>query len=109
MPPPSEAEAEVRRAQQGDRGALDAIVRRYHEDVARVLWRFVRQRADLDDLVQDTFLRALRNLKQWRSDRPFKKIGRGTGTDRFHAAFYTHRAAHAGGRNPTTATRPQAA
>jgi RNA polymerase sigma-70 factor (ECF subfamily) len=82
---PEAAQAEVRRAQQGDRVALDAIVRRYHEDVARVLWRFVRQRADLDDLVQETFLRALRNLKQWRSDRPFihwlRRIAANTGRD----------------------------
>ncbi len=90
-PPPAEpltsaeAHAEVLRAQKGDRAALDAVVRRYHEDVARVLWRFARQRTDLDDLVQETFLRALRGLKQWRTDRPFihwlRRIAANTGRD----------------------------
>lgn len=82
---PTEAHEEVLRAQKGDRVALDALVRRYHEDVARVLWRFARQRTDLDDLVQETFLRALRGLKQWRSDRPFihwlRRIAANTGRD----------------------------
>jgi len=91
IPPPAEpltsaeAHAEVLRAQKGDRAALDAVVRRYHEDVARVLWRFARQRTDLDDLVQETFLRALRGLKQWRTDRPFihwlRRIAANTGRD----------------------------
>lgn len=75
----------MNRARLGDRAALEAIVRRHHEDVARVLWRFARQPADLEDLVQETFLRALRNLGQWRSDRPFihwlRRIAANTGRD----------------------------
>lgn len=79
--------ADVLRAQQGDRQALDALVRRHHDDVARVLWRFARQPADLEDLVQETFLRALRHLGDWRSDRPFihwlRRIAANTGRDHY--------------------------
>ncbi len=85
----------VRRAQRGDRVALDAIVRRHHEDVARVLWRFAKQPADLEDLVQDTFLRALRNLGQWRSDRPFihwlRRIAANTGRDYYRRSAVRRR------------------
>jgi RNA polymerase sigma-70 factor (ECF subfamily) len=100
-PPPTETAADddtgdlVRRAQRGDRAALDAIVRRHHEDVARVLWRFARQPADLEDLVQDTFLRALRNLGQWRSDRPFihwlRRIAANTGRDYYRRSAVRRR------------------
>ena len=97
-----EAHAEVRRAQQGDPVALDALVRRHQEDVARVLWRFARQPSDLDDLVQDTFLRALRNLKQWRSDRPFihwlRRIAANTGRDYYRRHVVRRRWQ---GENPT--------
>lgn len=58
-------------AQQGDQAALDTLVRRHHDRVARLLWRFARNREDLEDLVQDTFLRMLRHLPSWRAEKPF--------------------------------------
>lgn len=61
----------MRRAQAGDREALEALVLRHEEAVARLLWRFVRTRADLDDLVQETFLRMVRGLPGWRANQPF--------------------------------------
>lgn len=73
------------RARDGDLRAADELVRVHQPDVARILWRFARNRADLDDLVQDTFLRALRGLPQWRADRPFvhwlRRIAVNTGRD----------------------------
>ncbi len=58
-------------AQGGDRSALDALVTRHHGEVTRLMWRFARRRADLDDLVQDVFVRLVRGLPTWRADRPF--------------------------------------
>lgn len=75
----------MRRVLAGDREAAARLVEAHHEDVARVLWRFARQPADLEDLVQETFLRALRGLHQWRSDRPFihwlRRVAANTGRD----------------------------
>lgn len=61
----------VDRARQGDRAALDQLVRRHQPEVARLLWRFARCHADLDDLVQDVFLRVVRALPRWRPQQPF--------------------------------------
>ena len=78
---------EVRRAQAGDRVALESLVLRHEAAVARLLWRFVRTRADLDDLVQDTFLRMVRGLSGWRADQPFEhwllRIATNVGRDYF--------------------------
>ena len=59
-----------------------------HRDaVARLLWRFARTRSDLDDLVQDTFLRMVRGLPAWRPEQPFAhwllRIATNTGRDYF--------------------------
>jgi RNA polymerase sigma-70 factor, ECF subfamily len=61
----------VERARQGDRTALDQLVRRHQPEVARLLWRFARRHADLDDLVQDVFLRVVRALPRWQPHQPF--------------------------------------
>jgi RNA polymerase sigma-70 factor, ECF subfamily len=49
------------------------------------LFRFAGQRADLEDLVQETFIRAFRNLKGWHPEKPFshwlKRIAVNVGRD----------------------------
>ncbi len=63
------------------------LVERHHEAVTRLLWRFARSPADLDDLVQETFLRMVRGLPGWRADQPFLhwlfRIATNTGRDYF--------------------------
>jgi RNA polymerase sigma-70 factor (ECF subfamily) len=58
---------------------------RHQAAVARLLWRFVRTRADLDDLVQDTFVRMTRGISSWEADSPFShwllRIAANTGRD----------------------------
>jgi RNA polymerase sigma-70 factor (ECF subfamily) len=75
------------RAQKGDRAAMEILVERHHAAVARLLWRFVRTKSDLDDLVQDTFLRMVRGLPNWRGEQPFShwllRIATNTGRDYF--------------------------
>jgi RNA polymerase sigma-70 factor (ECF subfamily) len=79
--------AVARRAQQGDRAALEALVERHQPAIARLLWRFVRTRADLDDLVQETFLRMVRGLGSWKAEQPFAhwllRIATNVGRDYF--------------------------
>jgi RNA polymerase sigma-70 factor (ECF subfamily) len=75
------------RARKGDREAMEILVERHHAAVARLLWRFVRTKSDLDDLVQDTFLRMVRGLPNWRGEQPFShwllRIATNTGRDYF--------------------------
>ena len=58
-------------ARRGDRAAMEILVERHQAAVARLLWRFVRTQADLDDLVQETFLRMVRGLPGWKANQPF--------------------------------------
>lgn len=86
--PASDADAELaQRARDGDRAAMATLVERHQAAIARLLWRFVKSRPDLDDLVQDTFLRMVRGLPKWRGDQPFvhwlMRIATNTGRDYF--------------------------
>jgi RNA polymerase sigma-70 factor (ECF subfamily) len=75
------------RARKGDRAAMALLVERHNAAVSRLLWRFVKTRTDLEDLVQDTFLRMVRGLPNWRGEQPFAhwllRIASNTGRDYF--------------------------
>lgn len=61
----------VARAQAGDLSAFDEIVRRHQSMLAGLLHRFAGRPADVEDLVQETFLRAHRALPRWTPEQPF--------------------------------------
>lgn len=61
----------VQRAQAGDLDAFDAIVSKHQSAMTALLFRFAPARADLEDLVQETFIRAWRGLAGWRPEKPF--------------------------------------
>jgi len=75
----------IARAQAGELAAFDEIVRRHQSLVTALLYRFCPGRADLEDLVQETFIRAYRHLAQWRAEKPFlhwlKRIAANVGLD----------------------------
>jgi RNA polymerase sigma-70 factor (ECF subfamily) len=54
----------LRRAQQGERAALDQLVERYHPMVHALVWRMACAQGDshVADLVQDALIRVLQNL-----------------------------------------------
>lgn len=85
--PPDPDAGYARLAAGGDRAAMEALVERHQAAIARLLWRFVRTRADLDDLVQETFLRMVRGLPAWKPDQPFghwlQRIATNAGRDSF--------------------------
>lgn len=60
---------------------------RHQAAVARLLWRFARDRNDLEDLVQDTFLRMVRSIAHWQPHQPFAhwllRIATNVGRDYF--------------------------
>jgi RNA polymerase sigma-70 factor (ECF subfamily) len=61
----------VRAAQAGDLDAFDQIITRHQSTMTALLHRFATNRADLEDMVQETFVRAWRALPQWMPDKPF--------------------------------------
>ena len=70
-PPPDDDLVHVRRAQAGDLDAFDELVRRHQSVITAMLHRFASNRADLEDMVQETFVRAWRSLGGWKPDKPF--------------------------------------
>lgn len=61
----------VRRAQAGEIEAFDTLVARHQSTMTALLYRFAPSRADLEDLLQETFVRAWRSLPKWRAEKPF--------------------------------------
>ncbi|MBK8037951.1 MAG: sigma-70 family RNA polymerase sigma factor [Verrucomicrobiaceae bacterium] len=70
-PLPDDDLVHVRRAQAGDLDAFDELVRRHQSIITAMLHRFAGNRADLEDMVQETFVRAWRSLGGWKPDKPF--------------------------------------
>ena len=77
----------VDRAREGDLHAFDQIVIRHQGMISRCLFRFCPHQADLEDLVQDTFIKAFRKLHLWKPTAPFenwlRRIAYNTGHDYF--------------------------
>src|SRR5512140_2585967 len=61
----------VRRVQSGDKGAFDALVRKYQHKLVKLVMRYVRNPAEAEDIAQETFIRAYRALPQFRGDSAF--------------------------------------
>jgi RNA polymerase sigma-70 factor (ECF subfamily) len=58
----------VRRTLSGDQAAFEVLVRRYERLVFRVVGGFFRNRADVEEVAQETFLRAFRALDAFRQE-----------------------------------------
>ena len=61
----------VRRTQQGDKRAFDLLVLKYQQKVAGVVSRYLRDQADIQDVVQEAFIKAYRALPNFRGDSAF--------------------------------------
>jgi len=70
---PGRADLEdVRLTGQGDADAYRRLVERHQDHVARILWRFDRDRGVHEELVQDVFVEAYLSLSQYRGKAPFE-------------------------------------
>jgi RNA polymerase sigma-70 factor (ECF subfamily) len=64
-------EALVARVVAGDTAAFEGIVRRWQSPLINLAWRFCRDRGRAEEMAQEAFLRAFRNLAQFRGDSAF--------------------------------------
>lgn len=61
----------VQRAQRGERGAFDLLVRKYQHKVLKLVGRFIANPAEAEDVAQDAFIKAYRALGSFRGDSAF--------------------------------------
>lgn len=61
----------VERAQQGDKRAFGMLVEKYNRKLGRLLSRMIRDQAEVEDVVQETFIKAYRALNNFRGDSAF--------------------------------------
>jgi RNA polymerase sigma-70 factor (ECF subfamily) len=61
----------VERVQAGDKQAFGLLVTKYQRKLARLISRMVRDAAEVEDIVQDSFIRAYRALPGFRNDSAF--------------------------------------
>ena len=73
-PPPGVADSDqmlVERAVAGDQGAFELLVIKYQRRIQRLIGRMVRDVDLVEDIAQETFIRAYRALHQFRGDAQF--------------------------------------
>jgi RNA polymerase sigma-70 factor (ECF subfamily) len=61
----------VQRVQNGDMRAFEALVNKYQRKVGRLLSRMVRDPDDIEDIVQDSFIKAYKALNNFRGESAF--------------------------------------
>lgn len=61
----------VTRAQRGDKHAFDLLVSKYQRRLGRLLMRWVRDPSEVQDVVQETFIKAYRALPTFRGESAF--------------------------------------
>ena len=61
----------VERAQSGDKRAFELLVIKYQRKVERLLSRLIRDQAEIEDVTQESFIKAYRALAGFRGDSAF--------------------------------------
>ena len=61
----------VERVQRGDKQAFGLLVAKYQRKLARLLSRLIRDPAEVEDVAQETFIKAYRALPSFRGDSAF--------------------------------------
>lgn len=61
----------VERAQHGDKHAFELLVAKYQRKLARLLSRFIRDAAEVEDVSQEAFIKAYRALPSFRGESAF--------------------------------------
>ena len=61
----------VERAQRGDKHAFELLVAKYQRRLSRLISRFVRDQAEVEDVTQEAFIKAYRALPAFRGESAF--------------------------------------
>lgn len=61
----------VERVQNGDKNAYNLLVTKYQHKVANLVSRYVKNQSDVDDVVQEAFIKAYRALPNFRGESAF--------------------------------------
>jgi RNA polymerase sigma-70 factor (ECF subfamily) len=61
----------VRRVQRGDNAAFDLLVRKYQHRIAALIGRYIADWSEVQDVAQETFIRAYRAIGNFRGDSQF--------------------------------------
>lgn len=61
----------VVRVQNGDKTAFDLLVRKYQHRIAKLVSRYVSDRAEVEDVTQEAFIKAFRAIKGFRGESAF--------------------------------------
>lgn len=64
-------QALVERVQKGDKQAFDVLVGKYQHKIVNLISRYVRDPMDVQDLAQESFIKAYRALANFRGDSAF--------------------------------------
>ena len=62
----------VRTSRNGDRDAFGVLIERYYKSIYRYAYQCVRNHQDADDICQETFLKALDNIRSLKDGKRFK-------------------------------------
>jgi RNA polymerase sigma-70 factor (ECF subfamily) len=62
----------VIKARDGNRPAFEQLIDRYQGDIYRLIYYRIRSRVDAEDLTQDVFVRAFRNISRIREPQKFR-------------------------------------
>jgi RNA polymerase sigma-70 factor (ECF subfamily) len=71
MSVPSEASALIERAQKGDRGAFEALLRSHYDVIYRIAFRWCGNRADAEDITQNACIKLARAIDSFRFQSAF--------------------------------------
>lgn len=81
----------MRQIKYGEKGALDTLVRRYHGPIHAYIVRMGLEYHTAGDIVQEVFIKLLRNIGSYENDRPFRPwlytIASNTFKDYFKKAY----------------------
>ena len=61
----------VEKAQKGDKQAFSLLVEKYQLKLYRLISRMVRDQSEIEDIVQDSFIKAYRAIGNFRGDSAF--------------------------------------
>jgi RNA polymerase sigma factor (sigma-70 family) len=81
----------MKQIKQGEQSALDTLIRRYHVPIHAYIVRMGLEYHQAADLVQEVFIKVIRNMQSYETDRPFRPwlytIASNTYKDYFKKAY----------------------